>query len=55
MHAITQQFEQDVTHNIAGLGNDAALKAQSAEWINQIARHKYTYKSTLSFIQKTSI
>lgn len=43
MHAINQQFEQDVTHNITGLGNDAALKAQSAEWINQIARHKYTY------------
>jgi len=41
--SINEQFDEDVTTNIAGLGSDSKVKATSVEWINQIARHKYTY------------
>jgi cephalosporin hydroxylase len=38
-----RQFDNEVKKNIQDLGNDVRLKSHSAEWINLIARHKYTY------------
>jgi cephalosporin hydroxylase len=43
MKSIPEKFNDEVNENIAGLGADAALKAHSTAWINQIAPHKYTY------------
>lgn len=43
MKSMAEQFNDEVNDNITSLGNDATLKAHSAEWINQIAQRKYTY------------
>lgn len=43
MKSIAEQFNDEVADNITGLGRDATVKALSIEWINQIAKHKYTY------------
>ncbi len=38
-----EQFREEVKDNIAGLQQDKALQATSQEWINDTAKHKYTY------------
>jgi cephalosporin hydroxylase len=43
MKSPCEQFNEEVSRNIAGLAADNELKAHSCEWINQIALHKYTY------------
>jgi len=43
MNLMIEQFNEEVKTNIEGLGQDANVKATSAEWINQIVKHKYTY------------
>lgn len=43
MKTIPEQFKEEVSINIVGLGQDAELKACSVDWINRSAKHKYTY------------
>ncbi|MFJ4545749.1 cephalosporin hydroxylase family protein [Pseudomonas sp. NPDC088885] len=38
-----EQFREEVKDNIAGLQQDKALQATSQDWINDTAKHKYTY------------
>lgn len=38
-----EQFREEVKDNIDGLQQDKALQATSQAWINDTARHKYTY------------
>jgi cephalosporin hydroxylase len=43
MKSHDEKFNEEVAHNISGLGADIELQANSCEWINRIATHKYTY------------
>lgn len=43
MKSIEERFRDEVRSNIESLGRDAELKAASNRWINQSAKHKYTY------------
>jgi cephalosporin hydroxylase len=38
-----KQFEQERQNNIAGLGQDVALKALTTTWFQHSLRHKYSY------------
>jgi cephalosporin hydroxylase len=43
MKSIEEQFRDEVVANIDSLGQDAELKATTNRWINQSAKHKYSY------------
>ena len=43
-----EQFREEVKDNIAGLQQDKALQATSQDWINDTAKHKYTYNFSWS-------
>lgn len=43
MESTGDKFAKEVAANIAQAGADRALGDRSREWINSIARHKYTY------------
>lgn len=43
MKSIEEQFRDEVAANIDSLGQDAELKATTNRWINQSAKHKYSY------------
>ena len=43
MKSHDEKFNEEVSHNISGLGADIELQTNSCEWINRIATHKYTY------------
>lgn len=43
MKSPNEQFSEEVLHNISGLGADGDLHKKSIEWLNQSAKHKYTY------------
>ena len=38
-----EQFQQEVSQNIAGLGQDADLQALSRIWVREISPHKWAY------------
>lgn len=38
-----EQFSDEVSHSILGLGADVELQAASREWVNRSAKHKYSY------------
>jgi len=40
------QFKQEVTENIAGLGRDLDLQALSLTWLHDISKHRYPYNFT---------
>ena len=39
----TQEFEKEVTDNIASLGKDQALQQLSLKWIQDVGPHKWAY------------
>lgn len=43
MKSIDRKFHEDVEEQIESLGQDQPLRATSLQWINQSAKHKYTY------------
>ena len=43
MTTLGEQFGEEVTRNILGLGGDTELQAASREWVHQSSKHKYTY------------
>ena len=42
----SEQFQDEVRHNIDGLGRDLDLQAMSRIWIRQITPHKWAYNFT---------
>ena len=43
MKTPAEQFGEEVSRSIRGLGADTGLQAASREWVDQSAKHKYTY------------
>jgi cephalosporin hydroxylase len=43
MTSVDEQFRKEVEAQIEALGRDEPLLATSRDWINQSAKHKYTY------------
>lgn len=43
MESPEEKFRKEVEENVAGLGADRALARQSRDWIDGIARRRYTY------------
>lgn len=43
MKSIEEQFRDEIASNIDSLGKDAELQATTTRWINQSAKHKYSY------------
>jgi cephalosporin hydroxylase len=43
MRSPSEQFGEEVSRSILGLGADTGLQAVSREWLNRSAKHKYAY------------